>query len=228
MSVNDPLQHWLQLAESHLLLDQLKPAEKYFRKASREDPTHLRVLIGLSRIAQKRGKVREAMQQVEYALKVDPQHLPALLLLAELYRLQQAPLRALPLLEKAYEIAPDHPEVLLGLAQILVAQQNWQRARFFAKLLTQLKPDWLAAWEIFRDLAAGEGDVLSFAEASNQIVHLDPRRSAEGLQDDDLKRQWDALTSASNPDDSLLLPDYSPQELEAQLNALKQAYHQES
>lgn len=228
MSVNDPLQHWLQLAESHLLLDQIKPAEKYFRKASREDPTHLRVLLGLARIAQRRGKTREAMQQVEYALKVDPQHVPGLLFLAELYRWQDAPLRALPLLEKVYELSPDHPEALLGLSQILVGQQNWERARFFAKLLTQLQPDWLVAWEVFRDLAAGEGDVLRFAEASNQIAHLDPLRRAEGLKDDELKRQWDALALASGPDEHLLLPDYSPQELEAQLNALKQAYHQES
>ncbi|MGE3725106.1 MAG: tetratricopeptide repeat protein [Candidatus Sericytochromatia bacterium] len=228
MSVNDSLQHWLQLAESHLLLDQLKPAEKYFRKASREDPTHLRVLLGLARIAQKRGKIREAMQQVEYALKVDPQHLPALLLLAELYRSQQAPLRALPLLEKAYEIVPENPEALLGLAQILVALQNWDRARFFAKLLIQLKPDMLTAWETFRDLSAGEGDILNFAEASNQIARLDPQRSAEGLKDDELQRQWETLSLTSHPDEALLLPDYSPQELEVQIQALKQAYHQES
>lgn len=228
MSVNDALQHWLQLAESHLLLDQLKQAEKYFRKASREDPTHLRVLLGLARIAQKRGKAREAMQQAEYALKVDPQHLPALLLMAELYRSEKAPLRALPLLEKAYEQAPDHPETLLALAEIQIGLQNWERARFFAQFLTQIQPDWLPAWVVLRETAAGEGDILAFAEASNQIARLDPRRQSESLHEDELQRQWAALEKAGLSAPVWPLPDCSAQELEAQLHALKQAYHQES
>jgi tetratricopeptide (TPR) repeat protein len=228
ISLNAQLQHWLQLAESHLLLDQIKTAEKYFRKVSKEEPTHLRVLLGLARIAQKRGKYREAIQQVEYALKVDAHHLPALILLAQLYIAQKSPLRALPLLEKAYDLEANHPETLLGLAHIYSTQAQWERARFFANLLVQLQPEWLDGWHILRTIAAGEGDILAYTAAANQIAFLDPQENSTHLKEDELQEQWAELEKVNTHAPNTAWPEYSDQELEAGMQEIQKAYHQES
>ncbi|PIQ22989.1 hypothetical protein COW36_01755 [bacterium (Candidatus Blackallbacteria) CG17_big_fil_post_rev_8_21_14_2_50_48_46] len=228
LPINQQLQHWLQLAESHLLLDQFKPAEKYFRKASKEDPTHLRVLMGLGLLSWKKNRLKEAIQHLEYALKVDSHHVPALILLARIYQQEQAPLRALPLLERAYDYQPENPEMLLCLAEIHLHLQNIEKARFFADLLTRLAPDDLGGWVILQAIAAAQGDILIYTEAGNQMARLDPVHHQLALNEREFSLQWQALQEEGEAHDPLMaLAQLSDQELNSAFQKLKEVYHQE-
>jgi Flp pilus assembly protein TadD len=192
-SASSQILQWLQLAESHLLLDQLKTAEKYLRKASQEDPTHLRVLMGLARLCCKRGQLREAMQKLEYALKVDPRYPPALLLLGQLCLSRHEPARALSLLEKARELEPDDPDILQSLIDAYLLMKHPDKARLWADSLCQRFADRPESWESLRKVAMAQGDILTYAAATNRLTELEPGREAEALSAEEVDRQWTAL-----------------------------------
>lgn len=226
LSPQTQFQQWLQLAESHLLLDQLKLAEKYLRKASRIEPAHLRVLLGLAQVAWKRGRWREAVQDLEYALKVDAHHLPALLLLAQIYLSRQEPLRARPLLEKGYDLQADHPGILQALTEVHLQTQNWEQARFFAELLCQLQPEQTVAWRLLQQVAREQGDLLIWSQAAEHLALLEPMQAQDAIPLSELQAHWEELEQASlqAAETAAVWPELTEQELQIQFHKLQQAY----
>lgn len=219
-------EHWLQLAESHLLLDQLKLAEKYLRKASRVEPAHRRVLLGLAQVAWKRGRWQEAIQNLEYTLKIDAHFLPALLLLAQIYLARRQPLRARPLLERGYDLQADHPGIIQALVEVHLQLQQWEQARFFAELLCRLQPQATISWQLLQQVARAQGDILCWSQAAEQIVVLDPEQSQAGIPLSELQTHWEQLEQHIAKKAILDLPALSEQELQTQFERLEQAYGQ--
>jgi predicted CXXCH cytochrome family protein len=96
--------------------------------------------VNLGTLYTELGKLPEAEESYQTALRLAPSHLSALVNLADLYRLQQKDEQGAPLLRQAAQLAPDNPEVHQALGFLLVRQGKQAEALGLFEKAARLRP----------------------------------------------------------------------------------------
>lgn len=129
------------------------------------------------------GRVREALQQFQLALRMDPNHVPSLIRVADLLSANNAYFQAWGVLERAARIAPDNAEVHALRGRTYLLMHKFSQAREELLRAVQLDP---SLTDAYYSLAASEAELGRFANARQHIEAFLQKTSAprqqEGLE----------------------------------------------
>lgn len=109
---------WNGLGFAHLTLDQPGPAEAAFRRALEAEPGYALAHLNLGRLAERAGRIDEALESLEAALRSNPRLAEALLLRAQLLRRKHDP-RAGGAHKVAVQALPNDARIRVAWADFL-------------------------------------------------------------------------------------------------------------
>ena len=104
------------------------------------------------------GRIDEAIDDLQAAVRQAPDNVNALRFLAMAYIDKNKTHDAEALLRKAISIAPDYTQAIQDLGRLLLSGNNWQEAINTFQLLVQAAPDDALAWGSLANAYAREGD----------------------------------------------------------------------
>lgn len=120
-------------------------AEKYLRKAVKEQPDDVRVLSALGFVEQEHGREKEARELYERALKIDPLANDAAANLGTLEARAGHLRRAVELWQGAFDRAPNRSATGMDLAMAFCAAGQKEEARRFVERVLVFNPDFANA-----------------------------------------------------------------------------------
>lgn len=170
---NNSVETFLQLALSQAELGQWKDAEKNFRQVLRLSTEQPDALLGLARLAQTRGKQRQAREQYRNLITRHPNFLPGILAYLKLEIAENALEHALPVLEQALERYPRHLQ-LHKLAVEIFEQRQPERAAFHLRQLLSWYPDDGESWLLYAQLSLSQGELKEALQGFEQAVKAQP------------------------------------------------------
>ena len=162
---------------AELGLRRFDAAEATFREANKAKPDDARSIVGIAQTLVSRGRIPDAEQQVDAALKVQPDLVDAQVLKAELRRLNRDLDSAIDWFSKAIAQRPNHVLARLGraasyidlnrdaeaepdLKAVLQAVPRYPMARYLQALSLAKKKDYIGAKDMLLDAGAALDDHL--------------------------------------------------------------------
>jgi Flp pilus assembly protein TadD len=145
---------WETLADGGMS-EALLQAEKYLQKALGERPDDPALLTALGFLLQKRGKMAQARQLDEHALRVDA-HIPVAETNLGVIEAQSGSLsKAIELWKAAFGQEPGRSSIGMNLAKLLCAEGKAGEARDAVKRVLQFNPDYPEGKKLLQQLESG-------------------------------------------------------------------------
>jgi Flp pilus assembly protein TadD len=127
-------------------------AERYLRKAVKEQPGDARLLVAMGFIEQKHGHYKEAREFYERALKIDPLATDAATNLGTLEARAGHPNRAVELWQGAFERMPHRSAIGMDLALAFCGAGHGEEARRYVRRVLEFNPDDASAKRLLEHL----------------------------------------------------------------------------
>ena len=127
--------------QAHLERNDLGPAEKELAVALKLAPNDGKVLLGLARLRHIDGKIDQAHELIERALKADPNLADAWHAKGEVLRFHRDYANALKYYDRTIELRPDHIPARLARAAILIDTNRHEKALEDVLVVRKILPD---------------------------------------------------------------------------------------
>ena len=159
-------------AEAEYLLQLANPSEK---------ATTPQELYNRAKIATAQGKIEEAKELYQAAIRANPEYGQALTGLGALFLTEKRSDLAEPLFEKALEVDPNHAAALINLAMIDQSRGRKESALEKLTRVIELNPDYGAARLNLGSLYASMGEFPNAIVQRKKAILLNPKQPAARL-----------------------------------------------
>ena len=122
-----------------------KNEEVLFTKTVQASPHSARAHLNLANVHRQRGRIRQAISELDRALELRPDYVDALSNLAGIYMEQGNIQQTVPLIQKAVQFAPDNADLQNNLAIIYIQQGRLIEAESSLEAALKANPDHIRA-----------------------------------------------------------------------------------